>query len=168
MRKVTRLPLVSSSSRSLTGADPAGHSPRFAAVSPTFGRLFEGTDPQTAGQTAPQQYSSLTTVTAVTSVRCADRMLRAMFQNGWPAPRKPVSFGQCRFRLKRHLPSQTEPSHIQHTAGAWSNRNRRTSKPHRATTQRDAVLSTPVDNYVDSSSSFYSLTLGRPQGGSRR
>jgi hypothetical protein len=51
MPKLTRSPFVSSSSRSLTGADPAGAIPRFAAVSPTSGRLFEGTDPDTAGQT---------------------------------------------------------------------------------------------------------------------
>jgi hypothetical protein len=136
MRELAQLPLVSSSSRSLPGADPAGWSRRFAAVSPTFGRLFEGTDLDTAGQTAmsrareeqttamsrmreeqttamsrmreeqttlSQPHSWFTTVTTATRVRSTSRMLWAMFQNGWPPHRKPVSFGQCRFRLERHL-----------------------------------------------------------------
>src|SRR3954469_5691195 len=99
MRKLTQLPLVSSSSRWLPGADPAGHKGcrtprRFAAVSPTFGRLFEGTDLDTAGQTSYQQHCWLTAVTIVTPVRKPDRMLWAMFQNGWPPTGKPVSFGQ--------------------------------------------------------------------------
>ncbi|MDT5009516.1 MAG: hypothetical protein QOH57_1133 [Mycobacterium sp.] len=167
MRKLTQLPLVSSSSRWLPGAHPAGSSRRIAAVSPTFGRLFEGTDPDTAGQTPSHLPSSFTVVTAVTGHQCPSRTLWAMFQNGWPPTLKPVSFAQCRFRLKRHPSSPTEPSHQQHTAGAWSHRQHRTSTRHRSATKRPTVLSTPVDNTVDSSSSDLS-TLDRAQGGFRR
>jgi hypothetical protein len=200
MRELAQLPLVSSSSRWLPGADPAGLSRRFAAVSPTFGRLFEGTDLDTAGQTAmsdsreeqtttmsrlheeqtttmsrlheeqttiSQVHSWFTTVTTATRVRLTGRMLWAMFRNGWPPHRKPVSFGQCRFRLERHLLARHSQA-TQPTTGAWSTRHRRASTPHRATTKRDAVLSTPVDNYVDSSSSSYLSTLDRSEGGLRR
>src|SRR5581483_10362939 len=169
MPKLTRSPLVKSvvksSSRSLTGADPAGASRRFAAVSPTFGRLFEGTDVDTPGQTTmsrlreeptppmsrlgeeqttpmsrlreeqttpmsrlreeqttqQQQHVSFTTVTAVGDEPLARRaestdfarraeFVRAMFPNGWPRPRKPVSFCQCRFRPKRPQRSPAKPS----------------------------------------------------------
>ena len=82
MPKLTRLPLVSSSPRSLTGADPAGAIPRFAAVSPTFGRLFEGTDLNTTGQTTFHQRAQFTAVTAVTVVKRHAEFWSAMLQNG--------------------------------------------------------------------------------------
>ena len=83
MPKLTRLPLVSSSPRSLTGADPAGAIPRFAAVSPTFGRLFEGTDLNTTGQTtAFHQRAQFTDVTAGTVVKRHAEFWSAMLQNG--------------------------------------------------------------------------------------
>lgn len=47
---------------------------RFAAVSPTFGRLFEGTYLATAGQTLPRQHFEFTAVTTVTdSSRLANK-----------------------------------------------------------------------------------------------
>jgi hypothetical protein len=82
MPKLTRSPFVSSSSRWLTGADSAGAIPRFAAVSPTSGRLFEGTDPDTAGQTTPHPHWLFTRVTAVTGPRRVESFCPAMFQNG--------------------------------------------------------------------------------------
>jgi hypothetical protein len=168
MQKVTRLPLISSSSRSLPGAHPEEMVPRLAAVSPTFGRLFEGTDLNTAGQTSSQQRSRITSVTPVTLVWSPVQFLRAMFPNGWPATLKPVSFCQCRSRAGRHLTSQPEQTNTQPTAGAGTSTNRRADTRHRATTKRDTVLSTPVDNHVDNWSSFHLSTLVRTEGGIRR
>ena len=168
MPKLTRSPLVKSvvksSSRSLTGADPAGASRRFAAVSPTFGRLFEGTDVDTPGQTAmsrlreeqttqQQQHVSFTTVTAVGDEPLARRaestdfarraeFVRAMFPNGWPRPRKPVSFCQCRFRPKRPQRSPAKPSrtHTQVRLPGRTTDVRLTTHPER---QRNESLSCP-------------------------
>src|SRR5581483_1565088 len=190
MPKLTRSPLVKSvvksSSRSLTGADPAGASRRFAAVSPTFGRLFEGTDVDTPGQTTmsrmreeptppmsrlreeptppmsrlreeqttqQQQHVSFTTVTAVGDEPLARRaestdfarraeFVRAMFPNGWPRPRKPVSFCQCRFRPKRPQRSPAKPSrtHTQVRLPGRTTDVRLTTHPER---QRNESLSCP-------------------------
>src|SRR5271167_590087 len=147
MSKLTWSPLVSRSSHSLTGADPAGRVPRFAAVSPTFGRLFEGTDLATAGQTPPHRHFQFTAVTTVTDFGRLAEKSRAMLPNPWPVSAKPVSFCQCRFPAGR-----PRTSHTQRSEGAWSVpdpspaagaiRSPSTNSL-RATTKRDAVLSTP-------------------------
>ena len=142
MPKLTRLPLVSSSPRSLTGAGPAGELPRIAAVSPTFGRPFEGTDVNSAGQTAFQRRSRFTAVTAVTRVKRHADFSSSMLPNGWPALGKPVSFCQCRFRARR---PQDKP-HTQRSEGAWSvlihprlgeHQPRRPTSSHQAAIKRD-------------------------------
>src|ERR1700730_7705010 len=115
MSKLTWSPLVSRSSHSLTGADPAGRFPRFAAVSPTFGRLLEGTDLATAGQTPPHRHFQFTAVTTVTDFGRLAEKSRAMLPNGWPVSPKPVSFCKCRFRVGR-----PRTSHTQRSEGAWS------------------------------------------------
>ena len=78
---------------------------RIAAVSPTFGRLYEGTDRRSPGQTAPkrrpvrrQSLTAVTSATARASNLCqavpnvAERLARAG---------KTVSFGRCCFIPKR-------------------------------------------------------------------
>ncbi len=100
---VTRLP-----SRSLgrlcvslvAGAGP-GRVARIAAVSPTFGRLFEGTDERSSGQTWPRRppmsRRSFTNVTAIP--RWASNLMKARpnVAEGLAHERKTVSFWQCRF-----------------------------------------------------------------------
>lgn len=157
MQKLTQLPLVSSSSRSLTGADPAGGFSRFAAVSPTFGRLFEGTDPATGGQTAmsrsrEEQKVAMSRLreertTALDLKRLAEKSA-AMLQNGWSVRSKPVSFCPCRFRTFRARRPQI--SHTQRSGGAWSDPDTsllRACAGLRPTThterQRDGSLSCP-------------------------
>ena len=63
------------SSYLLTGADSEVF-PQFAAVSPTFGRLSEGTDLLTTGQTAPDRFSCPSTVTDVTENACCSCSLQ--------------------------------------------------------------------------------------------
>ena len=171
MPELTWSPLVSSSSRSLTGADPAGSCPRFAAVSPTFGRLFEGTDVAGGGQTAPPN-----SLPSQPSPLCGDAPKSAekslpMFSNDWSVHPKPVSFCQCRFHARRH-----RTSHTQRSEGAWSvtqfiPRARavrtETNNSHRATTKRDAIcphlwITMWIAVVVSLS------TLNRWTGGSRR
>ena len=172
MPKLTRSPLVSSSSRSLTGADPAGSCPRFAAVSPTFGRLFEGTDVIDGGQTPSRGHARFTRVTTVTVVERRAKKSVPMSPNRWSVHPKPVNFCQCRFRAKR----PPDKPHTQRSEGAWSvtqfiPRARavrtETNNSHRATTKRDAIcphlwITMWIAVVVSLS------TLNRWTGGSRR
>jgi hypothetical protein len=88
----------------VTGA-ASGLDARIAAVSPTFGRLYEGTDRCSRGQTTlgrrPDRHQTLTAVTPATGPRSnlcqgvpnvAERLART---------RKTVSFGRCCFIPKR-------------------------------------------------------------------
>jgi hypothetical protein len=88
----------------VTGA-ASGLDARIAAVSPTFGRLYEGTDRCSPGQTTPRRrpdrHQSLTAVTPATGARSnlceavpnvAERLARAG---------KTVNFGRCCFTPKR-------------------------------------------------------------------
>ena len=135
----------------------------FAAVSPTFGRLFEGTDEPCPGQTwtAPTNPSN-TFPTFVGKVTLAGRN-RKKAPNDPKQPnlnaaellaaaRKTVSFGQCRFILERSSttkrgwridwPPRLPPTgclqdgdHVPSPVGyGWLT----------------TILSTPVYNYVDS------------------
>jgi chromosomal replication initiator protein len=88
-----------------------------------------------------------------------------MLRNGWSAHPKPVSFCQCRFRPKR-----PRTSHTQRSEGAWSvpvirpscgSRPRSNQPLTPSDKKRHAVLSTPVDNYVDSCQSFPLSALDR-------
>jgi hypothetical protein len=162
MPEVTRCPLVSSSSRSLTGAVPEDGVPRFAAVSPTFGRLFEGTDVITQGQTAFDKPHMPTAAVEIADVKRHANKSPAMLQNGWPAIAKPVSFCECRFREKRlHTSTHNEVRVPGRLLIRPPEREMSVSRPKthaERQTKREAVLSTPVDNYVDS----YHRSLCRP------
>lgn len=105
-------PLISHSRRPevvwlLAGAVPGGII-QVAAVSPTFGRLFEGTDEASPGQTSPVPTDSGRTapprkMAASNALRIArtskDRQRKT--KELLAAAPKTVSFGQCCFGLKR-------------------------------------------------------------------
>jgi hypothetical protein len=165
----TRLPLVSSSisranrrvlQRSL------GRS-RIA----TCGRLFEGTDEISLGQT------SLSDGQMVYKRHSRHGVLRAANE---PAKnvaerlalaQKTVSFCQCRFDNETatdnevRMPSQSRAHRTHHPC---DEPRPEASLPvdNRATTT--VLCPQPVDNFVDSSSSFLWSSLKRPRGGSRR
>ncbi len=99
-RDWTRWPLVSSSSRSLTGAYPGtipGSLP-YRRLSGDCSRVlthFLGVKLRPNGRPA------FTAVTIVTPPRTLFNNPSAMLWNGWPAAPKTVSFCQCRFRSER-------------------------------------------------------------------
>lgn len=76
--------------------------PRIAAVSPTFGRLFEGTDRPPRGQTSPAHTRRTSLLSHLSRHRPAIwfRPGAILQKRLAPAP-KTVSFGQCRFRPER-------------------------------------------------------------------
>jgi hypothetical protein len=170
MRKVTRCPLVSSSSRSLTGAVPEAGAPRFAAVSPTFGRLFEGTDVNTVGQTASHQRHLCIRATQIADVKRHANKSSAMLQNGWPAIAKPVSFCQSHFREKRlHTSTHNEVRVPGRLLIRPPEREMSVPRPNthaERQTKRAVVLSTPVDNHVDSHPGSLRRPCTEDKGGS--
>jgi hypothetical protein len=136
----------------------------------TFGRLFEGTDEISLGQTSLRE--------AVKLYKCPSRhaVLRAANQ---PAKnvaerlalgKKTVSFCQCRFDNETatdnevRVPTQSRAHRTQHPC---DEPRPEASSPvdNRATTT--VLCPQPVDNYVDSSSSFLWSSLKRPRGGTR-
>jgi hypothetical protein len=165
---------VGSVSRWLTGAAP-GRSARIAAVSPTFGRLYEGTDRRSPGQTwAIRPTPRARSFTDVTPATDAPSNLWKAFPN--VAERlalsgKTVNFGQCRFRpwngarqRSRDGRSASWPTNL---VGCLERRSR--VPPAVSCCGVVAVLSTPVDNHVDSSSSPQTIARRRSyQGGTRR
>ena len=114
----TWLPLVSSS---VSRASRRGLQ-RFLGRSriATCGRLFEGTDENSLGQTlpdgAPPVASQFTNTTAVTQFRDTPSKPRTMLQNGWHPPRKllasanAVSITEWRQTTKRGCPQRREPT----------------------------------------------------------
>jgi hypothetical protein len=99
----TRLPLVSSS---VSLASRRGL-PWFRGRSriATCGRLFEGTDEISLGQTWPKPtqvaFRCFTTATAVTLFGDPPRNPRAMLQNGWHPDRKLLASGNAVSTLER-------------------------------------------------------------------
>jgi len=90
-------------SRSLTGAVPRNP---VAAVSPTFGRLFEGTDVTSPGQTALSCPADDAQIYCChnrhAGTPATDNPLRCNVAERLAAARKAVSFCQSRFASKRH------------------------------------------------------------------
>ncbi len=80
----------------VTGA-ASGPSARIAAVSPTFGRLYEGTDPCSPGQTTPAdrcaRRRSFTVATPATEVRPIVPKRLRMLPNGWRGRGKLLASG---------------------------------------------------------------------------
>ena len=100
----------------LAGAVPGHINSWVAAVSPTFGRLFEGTDERSLGQTWPAPTDPPTPnmkscpsgtpsgTTPIDTPQDAPADPKEADSNATEllaAARKTVSFGQCRFRLER-------------------------------------------------------------------
>jgi hypothetical protein len=114
----TRLPLVSSSVSlaSRRGLQSFLGRSRIA----TCGRLFEGTDEISLGQTWPEPtqvaLKRFTAVTAVTPLGDPPRNPRAMLQNGWHPDRKLLASGNAvstttrRQTTKRGCPTRREPT----------------------------------------------------------
>jgi hypothetical protein len=136
----------------------------------TFGRLFEGTDEISLGQTSPGAVQMLDRSHSRHAPRSpANLPLQNVAERLAPG-QKTVSFCQCRFDNgmatdnEVRMPTQSRA----HSARYHCDEPRPPASPlvdNRATT---AVLSPqPVDNYVDSSSSFLWSSLGRPRGGTR-
>jgi hypothetical protein len=156
----------------VTGA-ASGLNARIAAVSPTFGRLYEGTDRCSPGQTTPKRqpvgHQSLTAVTPATArasnlcravPNVAERLARA---------RKTVSFGRCCFIPKRRRQRSTDSRSACWPAESTYRLERRSREPSEVCCGTVvAVLSTPVDNCVDSLSSERPIELLRRIRGSRR
>lgn len=116
---------------------------RGAAVPPTFGRLFEGTDLRSPGQTTPAAGVLPAATSPFPRPNVAERL----------APRhKTVSFWQCRF------PAGTDTD-THGDAGPINQILVRLAHARAGTLQNwDSCPSTIVDNYVDRLSPFPSLT----------
>lgn len=172
----TRLPSRSLSRLGVslvTGAGP-GHIARIAAVSPTFGRLFEGTDDRSSGQTFPiapsTRHRNLTAVTPATaggercyeSTRQCCRTVGAQTENLLAScmPFRTGTAPDNEARMADRLPFQAT------YAGCLERRSCVLSPLNCGVTW--AVLSTPVDNHVDSPSSHLMVVYRRRIRGIRR
>ena len=161
----------------VTGAGPVQIA-RIAAVSPTFGRLDEGTDVRSPGQTWPSRYPTrrryLTTATPATTVReqfpespaqccrTVGRRRGKLLASGWCSsmPYRPGTAPDNEARMADRLPGQM-------THAGY--RERRSRVPSAAFCgPMAAVLSTLVDNHVDSSWSQLMPICRRQARGTRR
>jgi hypothetical protein len=136
----------------------------------TFGRLFEGTDEISLGQTSLNDGQTLYNRHSRHGLsRAADEPVENVAER-LALGKKTVSFCQCRFDNETAtdneagMPTQSR-AHRTHHSCDEPRPEASLSVGNRATT---AVLCPqPVDNYVDSSSSFLWSSLKRPRGGSR-
>ena len=94
---VTRLPLVSSSSRSLTGAGSGSRPDRSRAA--TYGRLFEGTDEISEGQTYNQPPGDGLTSHSCNRVGVARNLPPGNVAERLADAQKTVNFWQCRSHI---------------------------------------------------------------------
>jgi hypothetical protein len=136
----------------------------------TFGRLFEGTDEISLGQTSLPDGQTLYSRHSRHALRRAADQAAENVAERLALGEKTVSFCQCRFDNETatdnevRMPSQSRAHRMHHPCDE--------PRPeaclpvdNRATA---AVLCPqPVDNYVDSSSSFLWSSLKRPRGGTR-
>jgi hypothetical protein len=72
----------------------------------TYGRLFEGTDEISLGQTTRTCPAHTSFVTAFTPGGQPSSSRRGMLQNCWHRAGKLVSFWQCRFRPERRMTTE--------------------------------------------------------------
>ena len=137
----------------------------------TFGRLFEGTDEISLGQTShcrcANRHKCHTGHASKRGKKLAPRNVAERLELG----QKTVSFCQCRFDNETATDNEAEMpnrsrAHRLHYTCDEPRPAASTPVDNRATT---AVLSPqPVDNYVDRSSSFLWSSSDRPLGGTRR
>lgn len=124
---------------------------RVAAVPPTFGRLFEGTDLLGAGQTDHRRHTRIPSAQqSVTFGESCHRCVRI----GWRAATKTVSFCECRF----HRAHASKPPTLADAdrGRTPTSRSPGTGDPTRSPGIRtlttmgwSALLSTGVDNRVE-------------------
>jgi hypothetical protein len=151
----------------VTGAGP-GHIARIAAVSPTFGRLFEGTDDRCPGQTSARHTtifnwshtrhgaSEQSYERAHQCCRTVGHSNRKLLASGMPFQTGTALDNEA--RMADRLPVQAT------YAGCLERRSRVPSAV--KCVAMTAVLSTPVDNHVDSSSSRFMVYSNVKPGGS--
>jgi len=105
----------------------------------TFGRLFEGTDEISLGQTSSDRRANHHNRHISPALRRGENLLPRMLQNGWHSERKllassnAVSITKRRQTTKRGCPQRREPT--ERTTSVTSPGPRR---PRRWTTERDA------------------------------
>lgn len=123
-----------------------------AAVSPTFGRLFEGTDEPCLGQTCPP--AALVRHRRTSSPNDPSGSLTdptAIPQNGWQPYRKTVSFLQCRARLgRRPTTKQGSRTHLLPRRPPRVVSGTNILRAVADELQPAIILYTAVHNYVDS------------------
>jgi hypothetical protein len=164
----TQLPLISSSVSlaSRRGLQPFLGRSRIA----TCGRLFEGTDEISLGQTWLRAVQMVDIRNSCHVVRRPAEEAASNVAERLAPGQKTVSFWQCRFHTGAATDNEarTPDTSRAHRAHHHCDEPRPAASPpvdNRATT---AVLSPQaVDNHVDSSSSFIWSSLDRPQGGTR-
>lgn len=164
----TRLPLISSCV-SLASRRGLRSFPDRSRIT-TFGRLFEGTDEISLGQTWPGSGETVDNSHSSHVVAEAANQLAMNVAERLAPAQKTVSFCQCRFDNEMatdnevRMPTKSRAHRPQYRCD--EPRPAASSPVDNRTTT--AVLSPqPVDNYVDSSSSFVWSSLQRPRGGTR-
>jgi hypothetical protein len=159
----TQLPLISSSVSlaSRRGLQPFLGRSRIA----TCGRLFEGTDEIWLGQTCLRPVRMVDSRHSRHAVRQPTEEAAGNVAERLAPAQKTVSFCQCRFHTgpapdnEARMPDTSRAHRLHHHCDE-PRPAASTPVDNRATT---AVLSPqPVDNYVDSSSSFLWSSLDRP------
>jgi hypothetical protein len=164
----TRLPLVSSS---VSLANRRGHQKLLGrSRTATFGRLFEGTDEISLGQTSLGAAGMLDKSHSRHAPRTPQNIPMRNVAERLAPGQKTVSFCQCRFDNETAtdneagMPNQSRA----HRTHYHCDEPRPAAFPPVDNRATATVLSPqPVDNYVDSSSSFIWSSPERPQGGSR-
>jgi hypothetical protein len=162
------LPLVSSS---VSLANRRGHQKLLGRSRiATFGRLFEGTDEISLGQTSLDPAAILDKSHSRHAAGSPANIAAQNVAERLAPAKKTVSFCQCRFDNE----TATDNEAGMHNKSRAHRAHHHCDEPrpaaslpvdNRATT---AVLSPqPVDNFVDSSSSFLWSSPRRPRGGSR-
>lgn len=164
----TQLPLVSSSV-SLANRRVLQRSLGRSRIA-TCGRLFEGTDEISLGQTSLDEAAKHHNRHSRNASQRSKNIGRRNVAERLALAEKTVSFCQCRFDNETatdneaRMPTQPRAHRTHHPC----DEPRPEASPpvdNRATTAD--LCPQPVDNYVDSSSSFHWSSPKRPQGGNR-
>ena len=136
----------------------------------TFGRLFEGTDEISLGQTSLNDGQTLYSRHSRHGLlRAADEPAKNVAER-LALAKKTVSFCQCRFDNETAtdneagMPAQSRAHRTHHPCDEPRSE---ASLPVDNRTTTAVLCPQPVDNHVDSSSSFLWSSLKRPRGGSR-
>ena len=164
----TRLPLVSSSVllASRRGLPWLPGRSRIA----TYGRLFEGTDEISLGQTSLRGVEMVDMSHSRHALRRPANPAATNVAERLALAEKTVSFCQCRFDNELATDNEVGMSNQPraHSTKHHCDEPRPVAFPPVDNRATAAVLCPqPVDNYVDRSSSFLRPSVGRPRGGTR-